>query len=338
MRSLWGHRHYIMLAVAMLCFLAAWLLSLGIAALVWLLLGVAAVAIFLSVVDDIRIRRGRLRAGLDALGVQVAWLPNINPGSSMLNALEDRAGVPSPSISGLFIQTCELTHRYIMGFKKELDFRGVHPDKLEIVGMGHSRDREALEAAYEGKAEVACSAERLTEHFNILESPKGTFVWFEPRHDVENGGTFSPQDGGYLVRVFPDKVAEVHRRFDEAKLPDCPNEELEPEIANDTAEVPQTGGLEADAPREIECEDRVFVLNEPAPCKVFTEDGVWVVLCEPLCIRAYADSREEAMAEFCEAFAVAWDEYASANESSLAPDALPVRTYIREIVQEVRPK
>ena len=97
----------------------------------------------------------------------------------------------------------------------------------------------------------------------------------------------------------------------------------------------ETGYLPSYSPNKIVWERRAFLLRQEMACSVEAEEGLWVITYEPLRIRAYAGSRDDAIAEFSREFAMLWDDYAGAEDTDLTKDALAMKRYLRRIVREV---
>ena len=85
-------------------------------------------------------------------------------------------------------------------------------------------------------------------------------------------------------------------------------------------------------PMEVSWGGRRLVLRHEIACGVSREDDLHIVEYEPLGIRAYADSREAAIASFNEEFVVLWDEYASAPDEALSRDAIGLKQRLNELV------
>lgn len=88
----------------------------------------------------------------------------------------------------------------------------------------------------------------------------------------------------------------------------------------------------------IEWEARVFELNQEIACDVKKEAALVIIEYEPLNIRAYNFSREEAIQDFSEDFAMLWDTYAKEQDKNLTPDALELKKQIQKLVKRVRTK
>ena len=86
-------------------------------------------------------------------------------------------------------------------------------------------------------------------------------------------------------------------------------------------------------PREVNWGKRILILNHEIACDVSIEDDLYVVRYEPLGIRAYADTREDAIAAFNEEFVLLWDEYGSAPEEQLTPDAIRLKGIMVDLVK-----
>jgi len=88
----------------------------------------------------------------------------------------------------------------------------------------------------------------------------------------------------------------------------------------------------------IEWEGRIFELNHEIACDVKKEATLIILEYEPLNIRAYNFSREEAISDFSEEFAVLWDIYAKEEDRNLTSDALELKKLMRNLVKEVKNK
>jgi hypothetical protein len=83
--------------------------------------------------------------------------------------------------------------------------------------------------------------------------------------------------------------------------------------------------------------DREFVMSYPVQCPVTVEEHLVVVHYEPLGIRAYAPTREEAIRDFAEELAFIWDRYAAAPDAGLTRSAVELKSRLNEFIKEVRP-
>jgi len=88
--------------------------------------------------------------------------------------------------------------------------------------------------------------------------------------------------------------------------------------------------------QEIEWEHRVFVLNKEIACGVRKEEAIIIIEYEPLNIRSYNYSREEAIRDFAEEFSVLWDTYVKEVEGNLTSDAIDLRNKLLSLVKEVK--
>lgn len=87
---------------------------------------------------------------------------------------------------------------------------------------------------------------------------------------------------------------------------------------------------------QVAGDDRLFILAQPITCPVTVEDHLLVLQYEPLGIRAYAATREEAVQDFGEEFAFRYDDYALAPDHELTRSAIELKRRLRELVKEVR--
>ncbi|MBC7349635.1 MAG: hypothetical protein H5U05_06650 [Candidatus Aminicenantes bacterium] len=88
----------------------------------------------------------------------------------------------------------------------------------------------------------------------------------------------------------------------------------------------------------IEWKSRIFELNHEIACDVKKEAALVIIEYEPLNIRAYNFSREEAILDFSEEFAMLWDIYAREQDKNLTPDALELKKQLHNLVKEVKTK
>ncbi len=84
--------------------------------------------------------------------------------------------------------------------------------------------------------------------------------------------------------------------------------------------------------REIAWRQCRLVLRDELSCPVTQEGGLFIISCEPLAIRAYAPTWEQAVAGFNEEFCVLWQEIGQADEAALAPDALALKQRLQRLV------
>ena len=89
-------------------------------------------------------------------------------------------------------------------------------------------------------------------------------------------------------------------------------------------------------PDEICWRGRTLRLRQQLVCNISREDGLVVIHNEPLGIRAYAESREFAIRDFAEEFMALWEEYASAPDEELTPDAIAVKQRLLALVDGER--
>jgi hypothetical protein len=86
---------------------------------------------------------------------------------------------------------------------------------------------------------------------------------------------------------------------------------------------------------QISWQERSLKLKHEIACSVAKEDHFIVITYEPLNIRAYAVSRDEAIKDFNEEFILLWDEYAEADDRQLSADALLLKKALKDLVAEV---
>jgi hypothetical protein len=118
-----------------------------------------------------------------------------------------------------------------------------------------------------------------------------------------------------------------------------PDAELRPRDIVDVVEWEQIEAPELRPYRasELSWGGRRIRLRHEIACGVSQEDGLYVIEYEPLAIRAYAQSREDAIRDFNEEFIVLWDQYANTPDQQLTADAVSLKRRLGELVlQEVR--
>src|SRR5713101_5745057 len=71
----------------------------------------------------------------------------------------------------------------------------------------------------------------------------------------------------------------------------------------------------------IKHRNRVFSLAQPIRVNVELDKDLWVLECRPLRILAYGESRERALASFCEDFADLYDHIGGMADENLTDDA-----------------
>lgn len=137
------------------------------------------------------------------------------------------------------------------------------------------------------------------------------------------------------ARIVEEEIAVVQLVDALCRVKVRPDETLRPEDITAIVEwrpIGDSPDLRPFRPRDIRWGDRTLMLHHEIACDVSIEDDLYVVQYEPLGIRAYADSREDAVAAFNEEFILLWDEYASAPEERLTPDAIRLKRLLVELV------
>jgi hypothetical protein len=84
-------------------------------------------------------------------------------------------------------------------------------------------------------------------------------------------------------------------------------------------------------PKEIRSDERIFLLNQPIPCRFERDAGLWVLVYDPLHIRAYAKSHAEAISEFAQEFTMLFDEFYFADDAGLTGDAIKLKNHLHDI-------
>lgn len=86
---------------------------------------------------------------------------------------------------------------------------------------------------------------------------------------------------------------------------------------------------------EIEWLNRRFILSHEIACDVRKEASLIVIEFEPLKIRAYNFSREEAIKDFAEEFSFIWDNYAKEDDKNLTSDAISLKGQLLSVVKKI---
>ena len=81
--------------------------------------------------------------------------------------------------------------------------------------------------------------------------------------------------------------------------------------------------------------DREYIFQHEIVCTIIKEDGYVVVQYSPLDIETYAETREDAIEDFKEEFALIWDSYGIEDDSNLTRDAIELKKKLRGLVKGV---
>ncbi|MHB0886088.1 MAG: hypothetical protein ACYC6V_10330 [Bacillota bacterium] len=102
-------------------------------------------------------------------------------------------------------------------------------------------------------------------------------------------------------------------------------------------EVIEEQDLRPFRPVTLRWKNQEYVLNHEIACSVTKEDHLVVVEYEPLGIRSYAATRDQAIKDFNEEFAFLWQQYIQEEEAGLSGDAVRLRGVLLGLVKEIRP-
>lgn len=136
-------------------------------------------------------------------GIWNAYVVCPSPSSSMLNTLFKQKITPQ-DIEGLYFQTWDLKNDY---FEHQLqkNLQKLHiADQvdLEFVGYGDENDAKNIRGIFPN-AKISFSAEKLSEHVNLIKLKNGDlFIWYEPVHQANGGDdrVYRPADGAFLIK------------------------------------------------------------------------------------------------------------------------------------------
>ena len=152
---------------------------------------------------DLRYRLNDAKKRLMArgkIGEPIGFCGYPRPGTSMIMELERRAGVKASDIRELYLQTCSLSNVYLLRFASYLgDLTDVAEIDLTIIGVEDSQESLNLENQFRN-INLYASNELLTEHFNLIGTTKGMFLWYEPEHK-EGNHQYIPAKGAVLYTV-----------------------------------------------------------------------------------------------------------------------------------------
>lgn len=80
-----------------------------------------------------------------------------------------------------------------------------------------------------------------------------------------------------------------------------------------------------------------YVLDHGIECTVTRDEPLTIIEYEPLRIRAFGPTREEAIRDFAEDFAFLWETYEHAPEEQLTRSAVDLKVHLMNLVREVGP-
>jgi hypothetical protein len=81
-----------------------------------------------------------------------------------------------------------------------------------------------------------------------------------------------------------------------------------------------------------------FTLREEIRCVVLREVGLVVIFYPPLWIRAYAETKKEAVDQFNEEFALLYQEYALEDDAKLGYDAREIKRRLLKLIGSAYPR
>jgi hypothetical protein len=118
------------------------------------------------------------------------------------------------------MQTCSFSNSYLHNFLKSISPRGLKENAyFELVGFGTKEDKEQLQKTVDRRlvlrdSEGSTEGKIMDRHWNVIQTQDQTFVWFEPYHN-ENHAHYIPSQGGFLMKIPPEKEQDTHLRFEE---------------------------------------------------------------------------------------------------------------------------
>lgn len=111
------------------------------------------------------------------------------------------------------------------------------------------------------------------------------------------------------------------------------------EMTGDASGAARSGGVMVED-RELEIPwidqgGRRFILRQPILALASVDGGCHTIKYRPLGIYGYGDGYFKAVAEFCEEFAMIWEEYAQAEDTTLTRDAIRLAEAMRWLVKRI---
>lgn len=88
---------------------------------------------------------------------------------------------------------------------------------------------------------------------------------------------------------------------------------------------------------EIVWSGKTYRLAHEIACGLSKENHLVILQYEPLHIRTYASTRDEAIRDLNEEFAFLWQEFGQAEDSDLSHESLDLKQALRDLVKEVQP-
>lgn len=162
---------------------------------------------------------GKQAGHLEEWGVILTYYAYPCPGTSMLEALKESAGINPEEIEEIKLQTCNFDNPYLLRLSDYFAKSGIGERvKIEIVGVGDDRQENDLHSRFP-HAKVYRSATKLTSHFNLIKARGRCFLWYEPVHDDTTSVRYTPSEGAFLVDVRDESRAV--RRFYQDVVPEA---------------------------------------------------------------------------------------------------------------------
>lgn len=202
--------HLTVASSATFLLLLTWSVLLGVSPDVFFVVSVCCAAISaIGFLSEYRvISCGKKMGDLEEWGTILTYYAYPCPGTSMLEALKDTAGVNPDEIEEIKLQTCNFDNPYLLRLSDYFTKSGIGDRaKVEIIGVGDREQENALRSHFPN-AKLYRSAGKLTSHFNLIKARGHCFLWFEPEHDDANSKRYTPSMGAFLVDVRDEQRAE----------------------------------------------------------------------------------------------------------------------------------
>lgn len=151
---------------------------------------------------------------------------------------------------------------------------------------------------------------------------------------------FRPSDDQFLTYIGPEKEIKKEEPTEAVIQARClarlkKDGELDKIIDVLNYELFEETDLRPYRTSEIEWQNRKFILSHEIACDVRKEGSIVVTEYEPLNIRAYSFSRQEAIKDFSEEFSFIWDNYAKEDDKNLTPDAISLKKILLSLVKKI---
>lgn len=85
----------------------------------------------------------------------------------------------------------------------------------------------------------------------------------------------------------------------------------------------------------ISSNNRIFRLKHQIRCSLIQKDNEWLLQYDPLEIRTYGTTPDQAIHNFSEHFNMLWDEYALEDDSELDSGAQGLKRNILDLVEKI---